>query len=222
MATSLIVAGVALVGSVYSANKQEKIADRAQKAADRRAAQELAFAKEQYEDWEQIFGPIQENLADYYQNMDADTIAIRGLEDLAIEKEQALTRVRETLAQRGIDSSGLAAETELQVELGTASERAKIRADAPMQVAREQTNFLSVGLGNPNSGLVADALSNQTNMATNNATYQRQVANQASADAADAFGNFATTALDEFMSADLKYDNAASGYYFKGDPFADI
>ena len=88
----------------------------------------------------------------------------------------------ETLAQRGLESSGITAATDAQFALNKATADAKTRRDAPFTVAEAKGGFLSQGKGGPtyapkgdvgnvlaNSG-VPGALQNEANIAAGNAS----------------------------------------------------
>ena len=147
-------AAVSVVGSVYSSSKASSASKKAgNQAADAEAAR-LGFEREQYDEWQATYGPIEDSLAEYYDTLTPTLRTVQGLEAFEKEKNIALTNMRENLAQRGIDTSGIAAQQELQVATGSAEERARIRAAAPMEVAKEKLAFLQVGLGqDPSSGL---------------------------------------------------------------------
>ena len=150
----VIAAGISAAATVGSAAYTANRASKAGKQAAGAEADSLAFAMEKYDDWQEVFGPIQQNLANYYSNLDADFIATQGLESYEVEKTRALQQVRGNLAERGISGGGVAAAVETDIALQSASERARIRAEAPMKVAQMQTNFLQVGLGqNPDTSL---------------------------------------------------------------------
>lgn len=75
--------GASVVGSVISgksAKKQAAAAAEADKA-------ELDFAKEQYQDWLDTYGDLQDNLAEYYNNLTPDTLEVQGLEQFELASE---------------------------------------------------------------------------------------------------------------------------------------
>jgi len=152
-------AAIVTAGTIYSSNKASKSADKAAAAAAAADDKRLAFAREQYDEWQATYGPTEDNLAAYYNTLSPTLRTVQGLEAFEKEKNIALTNMRENLAQRGIATSGIAAQQETEVALASAGERARIRATAPMEVAKEQLGFLSVGLGLSPAAGVNDALS---------------------------------------------------------------
>lgn len=186
------VVGSAVVGGIMSsksAKKQAKSADRATDASSEATAAQLAFEQERYDDWNAVYGPLQENLANYYQNVTPDYYAAVGLEQFQKEYQTGLTRLNENLAQRGIDpSSGIQASLESQAELSAAETRASIRRDAPQQAAEDKSRFLQIGLGQNPASSVSGALSQSANMRQQNALIQGQNAQNADAAAGAAWG----------------------------------
>jgi len=154
-AAAVIGAGTAIYGAVSASGA----ADDAAKAQEKANAEQLAWEKEQYAEWKETYGPLEDNLAEYYNNLTPTLRTMQGLQAFEKEKNVAMTSLRENLAQRGIATSGIAAQTETSVALESAAARAQIRADAPMEVAKEKASFLNIGLGNnPSnvSGVLAD------------------------------------------------------------------
>ena len=171
-----VVAGSALLS--YDASKS------AASSAERSSAAELQFAQEQQQRFEDIYGPVEENLASYYNNLTPDYYAVQGLEAFQQEQQQALTTTRETLAQRGLSDSGVAAATEIAFGQQQAEQRAEIIREAPQQVAEQKLNFLSVGKGNAPTQNVQDVLSDQAAQARKDAATAATAAGQAAGQAA--------------------------------------
>lgn len=189
--------GAAVVGAVGSKSAADTSAGAAKDAANTAAASaaaELAFAKEQYADWTDVYGPIQDNLASYYSSLGPEYFETQGLEAFQKEQDLAFTRVQQSLEQRGVWDSGVGGAAELQKELAAAEGRAAIRAEAPVKATEAQRAFLQVGLGQDPTGDVQQALRSQTVQAGQVAS---QAANTAAADSAaagQAFQTAATTA----------------------------
>jgi hypothetical protein len=193
MSVAWVGAGIATVGLVSSASSASK----ARKSADKANATSMAFEQQKYDDWQEMYGPIQTNLAEYYNNLTPEYYEAVGLENFAMEQEMAMTRLNENLAQRGIDpSSGIAASLTAQTELDAAEGRATIRRDAPRQAAEDKSRFLQIGLGqNPGSSL-SSALSNQASSLQSRANAAEQSAGKAIGSAVTTIG----TALADYTS----------------------
>lgn len=132
-----------------------KGAKKAQKAAAQQAQQSyelslenIEFQREQYADWQNIFGPIQDNLGDYYKNLSADKITTLGLENQQREFQNMSRQLNQQFAQRGISpDSAVSASTTANLGFANATERARIRTAAPGQAAQEKLGFLAIGMG---------------------------------------------------------------------------
>lgn len=202
--TALLVGSAVSAGvGIYGANKSAKSAKDAQKQQANAQASELGFAKEQQAKWEGVFGPIQDNLSKYYQNLSPDAVAAKGVQQFEQERTVALERTRETLAQRGLASSGVSAAVEMASEFEGAQGRAQIRADAPMQAAREKLGFLQVGLASDPSAQTANTLGRHTQQQASTAANAQQRADVAAGQAATAVGSVAQAGLDYITDPEL-------------------
>ena len=163
MTAMIAAAAIGVGGSYLMQRKASKAAGKAgDQAADADAAQ-LDFAKQQYEDWQATYGPVEDQLAKYYETLTPSFRITQGLEAHEKEMDRAKTNLRATLDQRGIGTSGIAGQVETEMAVSSAEERARIRAAAPMEVAKEKLGFLNTGLGqNPNLAM-DNALSSQAN-----------------------------------------------------------
>lgn len=181
---SFWVAGATVVGAVassVSASKSRKDARRARQT-------EMQWQQEQYDDWKDVYGPIEQNLASYYENVSPEYYEVQGLEAFEAERAQVETQLAESLAQRGIVDSGVAASLELQQGFQAAETRAGIRLAAPAQAAAEKLQFLQVGLGqDPSSGL-ASTLARGTAQSEVSAQQAEAVAGKAVGQAVTAVG----------------------------------
>lgn len=187
--------GIIAGGSILGGGLSYAGARGAAKDAAKAEAASLAFDKEQYNDWKALYGDLEKTLSDYYMGLDPDTYAIKGVEAFQKEQEQTLQRVRENFTQRGIaPDSGLAASTELAMQMSGATERARIRTEAPQAVAEAQQNFLAIGMGNNPASQVSN---NLAGIADN----RRTAANQA----AQAAGTAVGTAISETTTALADY-----------------
>jgi len=183
------VAGAAISGSAAS-----RAADKAS-SGDKAA---LKFEKEKYQDWLDVYGDLQNNLGKYYNSLTPDYYASVGLEAYEKERQTAMARLQENLAQAGIaPSSGLAISLKQQGNLEAAKQRANIRRSAPSMAAEEQRQFLQIGLGqNPGAGLGA-TLAQQAQNKNIAATNASLAAGQATANAVATVG----TALSDYFSS---------------------
>ena len=195
-------AAIGVAGTIYASNQAGKAAKKAGKKAGDADAERMAFAREQYDEWQATYGPVEDQLAAYYETLSPTLRTVQGLEAFEKEKNRALTNLNENLAQRGIATSGIAAQQNTEVAINSAGERARIRAAAPMEVAKEKLSFLQVGLGqNPNSG-VTNALSTQQTNANNIANTTARNAGNASGAVASSVADLAGAGLNWWTNKD--------------------
>ena len=145
------VAGATLVSGYMGSRAADKASDAASDSSDA----QLSFEYEKYDDWNETYGPLQDNLANYYNNVTPEYYAAVGVEKFNEEFQVGMKRIDESFAQRGIDpSSGIAGSIKSQAELNAAETRAGIRREAPRQATEDQSRFLQIGMGqNPGSSV---------------------------------------------------------------------
>lgn len=124
----------------------QKNASKAASQATATAQAQLSFSKEQYADWKAVYGDIQKNLGDYYENLSGDSLAAQQLSAQAREYSDAYRKVNQQLAQRGISQSGIAAAQDVAMAIQSANTRAGIRAGAEDLARTKQAGFLQLGL----------------------------------------------------------------------------
>ena len=202
------IAGAAVVGagaSMYSgkqaAKSANKASDRAAASADAQTAlgyEQLDFNKQQYDDWNAIFGDTQKTLASYYNTLSPEFFASTGLQNIEQEYTRSRTQLDANLAKRGISNSGVAADDFSTLEAARMMGRADVRNKAETQVRAEQVNFLAVGKGqqsqlqaNMNSayGNIANSFGQQAGTQYGLANQYTQQANQAYAGVGTSIGS---------------------------------
>jgi len=122
----------------------------ANKQADRSyglTKDQLEFQKSQYDDWKNIYGPLQEDLGTYFKNLTGDKLATQQIEAIQRESQQAQTNIDQQLAQRGLDQSGLQAEAIMRNQLTSSTAKANARANSDQLAANQKLGFLGLGLG---------------------------------------------------------------------------
>lgn len=125
----------------------------------------LAFMKQQYADWQGVYGDIEKNLGDYYKNLSGSSLAAKHLSASAKEYSNALATTQQTLAQRGLSASGLAAATETAMGMQNAVNRANIRANQDEMANQQKAGFLSMGLGQ--KGMLLSGIANASGQVSN-------------------------------------------------------
>lgn len=183
-------------GSVLSGVMGSRSASKANRAASAASAAQLKFEQEKYDDWKDTYGGIEDNLADYYGSLTPEYYEARGLEAFQKEQQGALESVRETLAQRGIEDSGVAAATEISFAQEGAQQRTTIRANAPSMAAEEQRSFLQVGMGQNPGESYSRTLSERSASAASTAASANKAAGVAVGNAITTVG----TGLSDYLA----------------------
>lgn len=187
------VAGATIIG----AGMQSRSASKATEAAEESSAEQLAFQREQYADWQEIYGPLQENLAEYYSELTPEFYEAVGLQDYQQELQQSISSIRESIAQSGVgDRSGIEQSLVAQAELAGAEERAEIRRDAERVTQEDKTRFLQIGLGQNPASSLGQTLAQRSSTQQQIALQQQQAAGQATGQAVQAVG----TALSGYFN----------------------
>jgi hypothetical protein len=169
------VAGATVATGVMSSRSADRARGDAKDAND----DAQAFEQQKLDDWNDTYGGLQDNLASYYNNLTPEFYETQGLEAFQKEQQVATERIQTSLAQRGIEDSGIAMAIEMQTEQAGAEERATIRAQAPGLAAEEQRSFLQVGLGQNPGESYSRSLANNASNANANAQASEAAAGQA-------------------------------------------
>ena len=188
-----VAVGVAAVGAIASNVSSNKARHDAASAS----ASQREFDQARVDEWNAVYGPIQENLGEYYNNLTPDYYEAQGIQALEEERTQTLTAIEEDFAQRGITNSGIAASAVAGVEQSTAVEKARVRLEAPIKTAGAKANFLQIGMGNDPTPALSNTLGEQ-------AASARNISQGADQAASKAFGNFIEvggTALGDYMKS---------------------
>ena len=197
------VAGAAItaVGSVAGAVISSRASSKASKrAADAQNAQ-LSFDMERYDDWQSIFGGVQENLSSYYNSISPDYYVAAGLEAFEKEREAQMGKLNETLAQRGLSNSGLAATVATEDAISSAEARASIRREAPRQAIEDQSRFLQIGMGQNPGSSVSSTLGGIAANAQTQANQASQAAGQAVSSAVSSTGKVIAQGYEAWSKA---------------------
>ena len=170
------------------------------RSADAQDAQ-LSFDMERYDDWQNIFGGVQENLSNYYNSISPDYYVAAGLEAFEKEREAQMDKLNETLAQRGLSNSGLAATVATEDAISSAEARASIRREAPRQAREDQSRFLQIGMGQNPGSSVSSTLGNIATNAQTQANQASQAAGQAMSSAISSTGKAITQGYEVWQKA---------------------
>jgi len=178
------VGGATLVGAGLAYQSSQEEGERAEKMNEK----SIAFEREKLAEWQETYGGLEDNLAAYYNQLTPEFYEAQGLEAFQKEQQVAQERIKTSLAQRGIEDSGIALALEHQTAQEGAEQRATIRAEAPMKTAEEQRKFLQVGLGLAPGESYSQALSQQASQAQRTADIAEQQSGQAIGQAVSTIG----------------------------------
>jgi hypothetical protein len=125
--------------------------------------------------WNQIYGPIQDNLSHFYQQLTPESLIATGLDASQQAFQTSLKTIQRNFAQRGLDT-GAEALLDQQATLANAAERAKLRYEAPFKVADAQQSFLAStsNIQNPYVQAIQNTVDNRQQLAL--ASAQQQLA----------------------------------------------
>lgn len=120
----------------------------AQQNASSSLNESISLSKERIAAFEATYGPIEDQLADYYSELTPEKYKATGLQAVQKEYQGASDAITESMATRGIDAgSGLSVAAEADTRRNLAESRANITANAESNTATQKMNFLSMGLG---------------------------------------------------------------------------
>ncbi len=103
------------------------------------------LAQQEYDKFEATFGPIQENLANYYQSLSPADYAKYGKGTIDEAYQQASESLSKNLAQRGIQGGGVEAGAQSNLMSQTALAQGQNLLNAETQYRNEQNQFLQSG-----------------------------------------------------------------------------
>ena len=181
--------GSAIVGAYSSSKASSAATSSADKATAAQIAaseaslqatrEQLAFSQQQYDDWKSIYGDVQTNLKDYYNQLSPSKLETQGRQAISAEFANASKQLEAQFAQRGITSSGLQAAAMTNLASQKATNLAKNSLAAQDTVLNQKQAFLSLGMGQYNN-----AVQGVTNAYTNQATVSGSQANMYGSQAA--------------------------------------
>ncbi len=148
--------------------------------------QQLEQARVQQAEWERVYGPIQDKIANSLKNLSVASVSAAGLQGVEQEFEAAGVKIRQNIAQRGLESSGLQTALDSRLDIKKAEAKAGIRADAPDKVLDKQSRFLSLGLAQKDRQSLESQLQGQQAGDLQNEAFRRDEL------AAQDTGNFGT------------------------------
>ena len=117
------------------------------------------------DDWADTFGGLEDNLSEYYNNLDPDKFAVQNKVALQQNLDKSMAQFNEQMAASGLQSSGMKQQAAKEAMFAQASGNAQIDINAPEQVSQMQQGFLNYG--SPYKQQAQSMLSNATNQDSN-------------------------------------------------------
>lgn len=105
----------------------------------------IDVAQGMIDDWELTFGGLEDNLSEYYNNLDPDKFAIQSKTILQDNLQKSMTQFNETMAANGLQSAGMKQQAAKEAAFLQATGNAQIDINAPETVAQMQQGFLNYG-----------------------------------------------------------------------------
>lgn len=149
-----LVSGISgIAGSVASSKAaREAKSQQDQYYAKARAGAEAqkAYYEQQLSDWKAMFGNVETQVADYFNNLSPEVRQNQYFQRLEQNYAASSQRLNETLAQRGLSSSGIVAAANTQLLQNLASSKAQAAIQAQDEVAQQKLGFYQLGVGQKN------------------------------------------------------------------------
>lgn len=142
MSVAWVGAGITAIGAYSSYSSQQDQIAYSQNLTD----EDRQAEQNTHDEWQATYGELATNLSDYYNSISAESYAAMGLENASAAFETSMKSINESLAQRGITNTAVAASIGAQAELGYAEQKAAIRSTSETLAMQEKLNFLSLGL----------------------------------------------------------------------------
>lgn len=101
----------------------------------------------QFDRYQDMFGPIEDKLNDYYMGLNPDELAAGGNQTAQQQYQQAMGQVNDQMAAQGISGSGIQAQMGMQMGNQMAQTKATNIVNAPHEVANMQQGWMNYGAG---------------------------------------------------------------------------
>ncbi len=178
----------------------------------------IQAAQGMLDDWSNTFGGLEDNLSDYYNNLDPNKFAVQNKAALQQNLDKSMQQFNDTMAASGLQSSGMKQQAAKEAAFAQAQGNAGIDINAPEQVAQMQQGFLNYGKSFKEQGqqLLGSATNLDSSLKTQasvaNANNQTQ-ANIANASAQNQFDMYNANTLNTAGRTNADLMNANQNRY---------
>ncbi len=190
MSASITAAVIGVGSAAYGASQSGKAAGKAAASSEAGMIMEMqaryqaaSLIEGKYEETmadigalEEIFGPIKENLSNYYSNMSPERYELMGRENIEREYERTNDQIAAVFSNNGMYNSGQALSANLALEQSRELAMGQNTQQAMAQYQGEQMNWLNYGTQQENAlrGDSLNLLNNQANAITGMGTAAAQ------------------------------------------------
>lgn len=210
------ISGISSIGSAISNSKAHQEALDLQKdqfdwLKSLTEEQKALFMRE-LEGYESVFGSLEKNLANYYENLSADNVIKAKTAELSKSFSAARQELSAELARRGLSSSGAAVAGYNDLAYRQIQEQANIRDRANADVMQAKLGWYDRGQRVKSQALngLQRAYSQGANTATYLADHYGRQASQFSSNAASAGSSLGST-IGSIVNAGLLYGEQSKG-----------
>ena len=183
------------------------IADSFRYALEEIAAEYGQYANDVWNQWEQMYGPLEKNLVDYYNNLDPEKYSTQWKAGVEQELNKQFKQFEETAAQSGLYTSGMRQQAQKEMAFKQAQANAMADIQAPDYVAQQKQQFYG-NFGAPQKataqGLLGQSILNEANLLNMGVGQQMN--------ARTGMMNMATNQANQYMDAANMYGRSAAGY----------
>ena len=201
-------ADAALAEQMKYLGKTTDVLDALQPTIDKFAA----AGQENFDNYQEMMGPLEDTLNDYYMGLDPDMYAAQGNQTAQGAYQNTMNQVNEQLASQGIMNSGVNTQMGMQYGNQMAQTKAQNIMDAPEQVAQQQQNWLGYTANRADQGW------NQMQQGVNMQANQANQYNQAYTNMANAYGGQSAQA-NQAAQNNYNQGNQALGQAARGVGF---
>ncbi len=163
-------------------------------------------AQRMLDDWADTFGGLEDNLSNYYNDLDPDKFSTQSKIYLQESIDKSMKQFNETMAASGLQSSGMKQQAAKEAAFLQATGNAQIDIGAEETVAQMQQGFLSYGQAEKQQA--QDLLAGATNL---DSQIKTQVSSQ-NASAENAMNVFNADATNQSLAFNANANNQANSF----------
>jgi len=174
----------------------------------------MEYAQGLMDDWESTFGGIEDNMSDYYNNLDPEKFATGEKARFKQNLDKQMGQYNETMAASGLQSAGMKAQTAKEAMFKTAEANSSIDLASEEYVANEKMNFLSFGENRRSAAdkAMGNAIGNKTALGEKGFGAQTDQ-NTRLAQAAGGMSDFYGESAQKYGESAAGYNQAAGNYF---------